>query len=131
MEKVRVGVVGCGNISGIYLKNMTGLFEVLDVKACTDLVPERAQAAAEEHGIEAVTPEELYADPEIEIILNITIPQAHHTVAMNAVDAGKCNRCCLNGPRRRSGARRQRQGQPDDDPGMAGRRAYPVVQAAG
>ena len=90
MEKVRVGVVGCGNISGIYLKNMTGLFDILDVKACTDLVPERAQAAAEEYGIEAVTPEKLYADPEIEIILNITIPQAHHAVAMKAVDAGKC-----------------------------------------
>ena len=90
VEKVRVGVVGCGNISGIYLKNMTGLFEILDVKACTDLVPERAQAAAEEYGIEAVTPEELYADPEIEIVLNITIPQAHHAVAMKAVDAGKC-----------------------------------------
>ena len=89
MEKVRVGVVGCGNISGIYLKNMTGLFEILDVEACTDLVPERAQAAAEEYGIEAVTPEELYADPEIEIVLNITIPQAHHAVAMNAVNAGK------------------------------------------
>jgi predicted dehydrogenase len=43
MEKVNVAVVGCGNISDIYLSNMTGLFDILEVRGVTDLIPERAR----------------------------------------------------------------------------------------
>ncbi|MEW6071057.1 MAG: Gfo/Idh/MocA family oxidoreductase [Planctomycetota bacterium] len=86
---VRVGLVGCGNISGIYLANAKRLPE-LAVVACADLVPERARAAAAAHGVpRACSPEELLADPEVEVILNLTVPCAHAAVARAVLLAGK------------------------------------------
>ena len=88
--KVKVGVVGCGNISGIYFKNMCEVFENLEVVSCTDLIPERAEAkAAEYQGVRALPVDEFYDDPEAEIVLNITTPNAHAEVALAAVKAGK------------------------------------------
>src|SRR5687767_689349 len=88
-EKVRVGIVGCGVISGIYLKNLPA-FELVEVVACADLLLERAQARASEYGIKkACTPDELYADPDVELVVNLTIPKAHAGVALAAVEAGK------------------------------------------
>ncbi|MCD6405127.1 MAG: Gfo/Idh/MocA family oxidoreductase [Planctomycetes bacterium] len=90
VRKVKVGVIGCGNICAIYLKNMQGLFEILDVVACADLVMEKAEAAAAEYeGVRAVTADKLLADDEIEIVVNLTIPAAHAEVALAAVEAGK------------------------------------------
>jgi len=89
VEPVKIGIVGCGNISGIYLKNAK-ILEALEVVACADLIPERAKARAEEFGVpKAYTVEELMADPEIEIVVNLTVPQAHGEVALQAVRAGK------------------------------------------
>src|SRR6266542_883184 len=88
-DKVRVGIVGCGVISGIYLKNLP-TFDVVEVVACADLLVERAQKRAEEFGIaKACTPDELYDDPEVELVVNLTIPKAHADVALAAVQAGK------------------------------------------
>jgi len=85
----RIGIIGCGNISGIYFQ-AGKTFEILDIAACADIIPERARAAAEQHGIpKACSPEELLADPEIEIVVNLTIPKAHAEVALKAVEAGK------------------------------------------
>lgn len=88
-NRVKVGVIGCGVISGIYLKSLQR-FTRLEVVACADLVLERAQARAAEFQIpKACLPEELLADPAVEIILNLTIPQAHAAVAIQALEAGK------------------------------------------
>ena len=88
-EKTKVGIVGCGAICGIYFKTMTAS-PYLEVAACADLIPERAQAKAAEYGVpRACTTEELLADPEIEIVVNLTIPNAHASVAQAAVEAGK------------------------------------------
>ncbi len=90
IKKAKVGVVGCGNISGIYFKNGKWL-DSIEIVACADLVPERARAKAAEFGIpRSCTVEELLADPEIEIVLNLTIPIAHAEVALAALEAGKC-----------------------------------------
>ncbi|MGI6706597.1 MAG: Gfo/Idh/MocA family protein [Clostridia bacterium] len=89
MKKVKVGIIGCGNISGIYLQNCSQTFEILDLVACADLIPERAQAKAEEYQIKAMSVEELLADPEIEIVVNLTIPKAHAEVCTAALEAGK------------------------------------------
>jgi len=89
MAPVKVGVVGCGNISGIYLKRMPA-FEILKVAACADLDRERAKAKAAEYGVpKTCTTEELLADPEIEIVVNLTIPKVHFSVALAALGAGK------------------------------------------
>jgi len=89
-ETVKVGIVGCGNISGIYLKNMSQVFDVLEVVACADLIMDRAKAKAEEYeGVKARTVKALLADPAIDIVVNLTIPNAHAEVALAAVKAGK------------------------------------------
>jgi predicted dehydrogenase len=86
---MKVGVIGCGNISGIYLTNMPQ-FEVLDVVAVADLVHERAVEAATHYGIaSALSVDELLADDEIEIVVNLTTPPSHFEVAMAVVEAGK------------------------------------------
>jgi predicted dehydrogenase len=88
-KKVNVGVVGCGNISGIYLE-MGQTFEILNMAAVADLLPERAKAQAEKYHIPRVlSVAEMMADPSIEIILNLTIPNAHAGVAYQALEAGK------------------------------------------
>jgi predicted dehydrogenase len=86
---VRVGLVGCGYISDRYLKNAR-LFPEFEVVACADAVPERAAERAAQYGVPAVrTASELLADPEIEVILNLTTPDAHASIAHAALDAGK------------------------------------------
>jgi len=88
-DKVRVGIVGCGVISGIYLKNLP-TFDLVEVVACADLLVARAKARAAEYGItKACTPDELYADEDVELVVNLTIPKAHAGVALAAVEAGK------------------------------------------
>lgn len=89
MEKVKVGIVGCGNISPIYFKNCINTFEILEVKACADLLFERAEGKAQEYGVKAFTVEEMMNDDEIEIIINLTIPNAHYSVCNASLDAGK------------------------------------------
>ena len=89
MKKTKVGVIGCGNISGIYLQ-VGQTFEVMEISAVADLLPERAQAQAAKYGIpRACSVDELLADPEIQIVINLTIPNAHAEVGQRAVEAGK------------------------------------------
>src|SRR4051812_31260708 len=87
--KVKVGIIGCGKISGIYLENAPR-FGNIEITAVADLVPERAQEkAAEYHIPKACSPDELLADPDIEIVLNLTIPNAHASIGFAALNAGK------------------------------------------
>jgi predicted dehydrogenase len=88
-KKVKVGIVGCGAISGIYLQNLTKS-RYTEVAACADTLPERAQGAAQKYGVaRACSVAELLADQDIEIVVNLTIPKAHAEVAFAAVEAGK------------------------------------------
>jgi predicted dehydrogenase len=91
MSKVKVGIIGCGNISGIYFKMMREVYHnVLEVAACADLDMSRAKAkAADNPGVKAMRVSRLLADPEIGIVVNLTIPKAHAPVAMKALKAGK------------------------------------------
>ncbi|MGM1062802.1 Gfo/Idh/MocA family protein [Saccharothrix sp. Mg75] len=86
---VGVGVIGAGVISATYLENLTG-FPDLRVLAVADLDPARAAARAAEHGVpRSGTPDELLADPEVELVVNLTTPAAHVPVGLAALDAGK------------------------------------------
>ncbi len=90
MDKTKVGIVGCGNISGIYLKNCQEVFEILEVAACADLIAERARKQAAEFGVpKACTVEELLGEEEIRIVVNLTVPKAHAAVAQQCIEAGK------------------------------------------
>ncbi len=88
MTPTKVGIIGCGNICGIYFQ-AGKTFDILDIKACADLIHERAEGKANECGCGAMSVDDILADPEIEIILNLTIPIAHASVAQKAVEAGK------------------------------------------
>lgn len=88
-EKIRVGMVGCGCISGAYIKG-AGMFDVLDLVACADLDMDLARKTAEENGIpKACTYEEMLADDSVDMVLNLTTPQAHASLNKMALDAGK------------------------------------------
>lgn len=71
---LKAGIVGVGCISGIYLENLTKVFKDVKVVALCDLIRSRAEQAAEKYGIEKIydTMYELFEDPEIDIVLNLT-----------------------------------------------------------
>ena len=91
MERLRLGVIGCGAISACYLENLTRRFtSQVDVVAVADIVPEAAQARAEEYGIgRACTPDELLAADDVECVVNLTNAFAHYDVNLAALRAGK------------------------------------------
>jgi predicted dehydrogenase len=86
---VGIGIVGAGVISEIYLKNCSGVFDNIRAVGVADVLVERAEARAKEFGVAAMTVDELIAHPEVEIVVNLTIPAAHHDVAKKAIEAGK------------------------------------------
>ena len=89
-KKIKVGVVGCGVISGIYLQNLTKLFKNVEVVACMDLIRERAEARAAEFGVPRVCDvKEFYEQEDIELVVNLTTPKSHCEVDMLALEHGK------------------------------------------
>lgn len=87
--KVKVGIIGTGMISKAYIKGCRK-FELLEIAACSDIDMERARAVAQEWEIPRVcTSDELLADPDIQIVLNLTIPKVHAQVNLAAIAAGK------------------------------------------
>jgi predicted dehydrogenase len=89
MKKLKIGIIGCGNISSIYMENCPK-FPQLELVACADLDVERAQSQSEKFGVpKACSVEELLADPAIELVINLTIPKAHASVCIQALEAGK------------------------------------------
>ncbi len=83
-----VGILGCGNISAAYFK-LIPLFKNLKAVACADINPAAAEARAAEFGVRAETVEALLADPEVDVIVNLTIPEAHFAMSKRALEAGK------------------------------------------
>ena len=90
MEKVRVAVVGCGMISPVYLRNMKELFSILDVVAVSNRTRGKAEEAARKFGIPKVlTLDEVAADPEIELVVNLTPTEVHAEIIKKMLLAGK------------------------------------------
>jgi predicted dehydrogenase len=92
MRRIRAGIIGIGNISGIYLENLTTVFSgLVDLAGCADMVPDRAKEAADQWNLEKFyeTPEQLLADDSLDLVVNLTNPDAHYAVCAAAIDAGK------------------------------------------
>ena len=84
-----IGIVGLGVISGRYLETLADHPDVRIV-ATADLDAARAEAvAAGIPGCRALTVAELVADPEVQTVINLTIPAAHAEVALAALAHGK------------------------------------------
>ncbi len=88
-SKLRIGIIGCGNISAIYMKNLRA-YRRVELSACADRVHARARARAEEFGMTChADPEELLRNREIDLVLNLTTPDSHGSVGLRALRAGK------------------------------------------
>ena len=91
IEKVRVGVVGCGAVSGQCFK-MAASFPIVEIVALADLQPERCESRAKEFGLATAricSVEQMMKDKSIECIANLTWPTAHFPITLAAIRAGK------------------------------------------
>lgn len=91
MKTIKIGFVGVGAISGIYLENITNMFKEIEIIGVCDLIRERAENAVKKYNIPKLYNDmyELFADPEVDIVLNITRPYEHYEVTKAALNAGK------------------------------------------
>ena len=86
---VRTAVIGCGNISSIYLEN-AAKWDILDLRACANRTLSRAQSQAEKFRVPQAAPiADVLNDPEIELIINLTTPDVHAEIGLAALRAGK------------------------------------------
>jgi predicted dehydrogenase len=88
MKELGVGIVGCGVISTIYMQNLAA-FHGVKLVACADLLGDAARVKADKFGIRALSIEDLMRDPEVDIVVNLTTPNAHFEVSHAALTAGK------------------------------------------
>ena len=91
-SQTKVGLIGCGNISQAYL-NAAKTFQNMEISSCADINPAAAKDRGVEFGIQARSVDELLEDNEIEIVLNLTTPQAHAGINAKALEAGKNVHC--------------------------------------
>ncbi len=83
-----LGIIGCGNISTSYLR-LAPLFKGLEVRAVADVNMAAAQARAAEFNVKAQSVEDLLANPDVDVVINLTIPDAHYAVTKRILEAGK------------------------------------------
>ncbi|MBN1865519.1 MAG: Gfo/Idh/MocA family oxidoreductase [Victivallales bacterium] len=91
-RRMKVGVIGCGNISGAYFKAIR-TFGNIQITACADLNMDAAKAKASEFDVKPLSVDQMLSDNSIDIILNLTTPQAHAEINLRALDAGKHVHC--------------------------------------
>jgi predicted dehydrogenase len=86
---MQVAIVGCGFVADYYLKSLP-LYPELQVIGVYDRVGERTEHFATYHKLRAYSClEDLLADPQVEIVLNLTNPGSHYEVSRAALLAGK------------------------------------------
>ncbi|WP_027232190.1 Gfo/Idh/MocA family oxidoreductase [Phyllobacterium sp. UNC302MFCol5.2] len=83
-----IGIIGAGNISSTYL-NLAPLFKGIKVQAIADINAAAAQHRSGEHGIEARSMDALLASDDVDIVVNLTVPDAHFDVSKQILSAGK------------------------------------------
>lgn len=90
LKKVKTAIIGCGQISKIYILNFKNLFSIIDLVALGDINQSAAEEACARFEIaKAMSIDAILADPEIELIVNLTAPAAHYEVIKRCLEAGK------------------------------------------
>jgi predicted dehydrogenase len=89
IKPVKVGIIGAGVISYTYLENLINTFSITQVAGISDQIEEKAAERAKQFGVRKMTNEQIYNDPEIEVVVNLTYPTSHFQVTMDALRAGK------------------------------------------
>ena len=87
-DQMKIGIIGCGNISRAYFGGAQNT-DALEIKSCADVRMEAARAAGGKWGCQAVSVDDLLADEEIELVINLTVPKAHVEVAIAVLESGK------------------------------------------
>jgi predicted dehydrogenase len=88
MQRLGVGIIGCGNISSTYLK-LAPLFASLDLRAVADVNMDAARLRASEFPVRAETVDDLLRAPDVDVVVNLTVPAAHYEVSRRILEAGK------------------------------------------
>jgi predicted dehydrogenase len=88
LQNLGIGIIGCGNISTSYLR-LAPLFKGLEVRAVADINMEAARARAAEFNTKAQSVDDLLANKDVDIVINLTIPDAHYPVTRRILEAGK------------------------------------------
>ena len=88
MTELGVGILGCGNVSVLYLPNGPRL-DALRFVACADLDPAASERRAAEYGLESCAPDELMTRDDVDVVLCLTPPDTHADVALRVIGAGK------------------------------------------
>ena len=83
-----IGIIGCGNISAAYLR-LAPLFKGLQVRAVADMNIDAAKTRAAEFNVKAQSVDDLLANPDVDVVINLTIPDAHYAVSKRILEAGK------------------------------------------
>jgi len=86
---MKVGVIGCGNIADIYFHNAKFFFNNFEIIACADLNPKASKKYSEKYGITNLSVEELLSNEDIQLVINLTIPNAHFEVSKSILNSGK------------------------------------------
>ena len=89
IKKVKAALIGCGMISWTYFNNLIRNFQIVDLVGCSDLIEERSRARAQEFGVKQMTNEEIFNDPEIQIVVNTTYPTSHYEIIEQSLKSGK------------------------------------------
>ena len=88
-RRLRFAVVGCGVIAPTHVRALRELADRAEVVACSDVIPERAQALAAEFGLTAKPYEDVLADPTIDVVSVCTPSGLHAEVGVPALLGGK------------------------------------------
>jgi len=88
VQTLNVGIIGTGNIAPAYIEGCAP-FDIIKITACADILVDRAETFAAEHGLTACSVDDLLARDDIDIVVNLTIPKAHAEVSLQIISAGK------------------------------------------
>jgi len=83
-----IGLIGCGNIAETYFRSQE-YFNNIQFISCADVYEEASRKCAKENNINFQTVDELLSNPDVDVVLNLTIPQAHHEVSKKTLLANK------------------------------------------
>ncbi|MDC0194797.1 Gfo/Idh/MocA family oxidoreductase [Alphaproteobacteria bacterium] len=86
---IKVGVIGCGNIADRYIKNSKLFFNNFEIDACADIKEEASKSFAEKYNVRHLSLEDILVDKEIELIINLTIPNVHYEVSKSILESKK------------------------------------------
>jgi predicted dehydrogenase len=88
-KPLRTAVIGTGAISDIYIQNMIKRFSIIDVVGCSSRNEKTAEEKAKKYNIKYLKQEEIWKDPTIEMVVNLTPPEAHGKIIRSALSNGK------------------------------------------